>query len=258
MKTKVKNLKWMAVLTLALALTFGSSMTAFAYSDETAGKVTITSDEIIIGEPEEGAVESDSVEPVEPEEGAADEESMADEISGLLTPDGNLTLVDDLDTKTSEELQFMTVQTRDGSYFYLIVDRSGEENNVYFLNAVDAADLMAMLSEDEQETYAELLTGEDAEEEPPILIDEVEEEMDVTENAADAKKQSNSAIPMLAVFLVLGSAGLAAYYFLKIKPEKEKADIDEELEFDDDEGYEEADFNEEGEDQGEQNEGNEA
>lgn len=247
MKTRKKNLKWMAVLTMALALTFGSSMTAFAYSDETAGTVTITSDEIIIGEPEE-VVESALV---EDEDGTEDEESMSDEISGLLTPDGNLTLVDDLGAEASEELQFMTVQTRDGSYFYLIVDRSGEENNVYFLNAVDAADLMAMLSEDEQETYAELLTGEDVEEETPILIDEVEEDAEAAEDAADAKKQSNSAIPLLAVFLVLGGAGLAAYYFLKIKPEKEKANIDEELEFDDDEGYEEADFNEEGEDQDE-------
>ena len=72
-----------------------------------------------------------------------------------LTPEGNLMLVDDFDdsgnTADDEAVQpgkqFITVQTRAGNYFYIIIDRSGEQENVYFLNMVDDSDLFALLEE---------------------------------------------------------------------------------------------------------------
>lgn len=61
---------------------------------------------------------------------------------GALTPDGTGTI---LDYATSEDdKQFYTITTEDGSIFYLIIDGRREENNVYFLNAVTIADLMAL------------------------------------------------------------------------------------------------------------------
>ncbi len=66
------------------------------------------------------------------------------------TPDGQLTLIDDFeyvgmdaDGNTLSK-QFLTVETRDGHYFYIIIDRTGDTENVYFLNQVDAADLSAI------------------------------------------------------------------------------------------------------------------
>ena len=39
-----------------------------------------------------------------------------------ITPDGNLTLVDDFSGETSSGKQFVTLVTKNGNYFYLIID----------------------------------------------------------------------------------------------------------------------------------------
>jgi len=64
-----------------------------------------------------------------------------------LTPDGNLTLVDDIKVEESKDKQFVTLQSKNGNYFYLVIDRSGDKENVYFLNLVDEADLMALIED---------------------------------------------------------------------------------------------------------------
>lgn len=70
-----------------------------------------------------------------------------------LTPEGNLTLVDDIDGEASEDKQFITVVTKNGNYFYIIVDRAAEgDNTVHFLNLVDEADLMALIEDGKKET----------------------------------------------------------------------------------------------------------
>ena len=73
------------------------------------------------------------------------------------TPTGNLTLIDDIlqtevyateDTELQEK-QFITLQSKSGNYFYLVIDRTGDTENVYFMNLVDEADLMALIEENE-------------------------------------------------------------------------------------------------------------
>ncbi len=74
-----------------------------------------------------------------------------------LTPNGNMDLVDDIlqdesyytvqDQKILKDKQFITVQTKNGNYFYIIIDRSGETENVYFLNLVDETDLFTLLED---------------------------------------------------------------------------------------------------------------
>ena len=92
-----------------------------------------------------------------------DEGNSNQEMAPPLTPSGNLTLVDDIrqedkstdapaneDNQTNNELenkQFITVQSKNGNYFYLVIDRSGETENVYFLNMVDESDLLALIEE---------------------------------------------------------------------------------------------------------------
>lgn len=43
--------------------------------------------------------------------------------SAALTPDGNLTLIDDIGSTTAAGKQFITVETKNGNVFYLIIDR---------------------------------------------------------------------------------------------------------------------------------------
>ena len=62
-----------------------------------------------------------------------------------LTPDGNLEIVDDI---VQEDKQFITVKSRSGAEFYIVIDRSRDSDNVYFLNQVDDVDLFALLEED--------------------------------------------------------------------------------------------------------------
>ena len=62
-----------------------------------------------------------------------------------LTPDGNLEIVDYI---VHEDKQFITVKSRSGAEFYIVIDRSLDSDNVYFLNQVDDVDLFALLEED--------------------------------------------------------------------------------------------------------------
>ena len=66
-----------------------------------------------------------------------------------LTPDGNLSLIDDIGSSTRCGKQFITVKTRNGNVFYLIIDRDDEgEETVHFLNQVDEADLLTLMGDD--------------------------------------------------------------------------------------------------------------
>lgn len=61
------------------------------------------------------------------------------EDSPALTPEGNAALVDDF----GGNKQLITVTTKAGNYFYILIDRANEdkETAVHFLNQVDEADL---------------------------------------------------------------------------------------------------------------------
>lgn len=72
-----------------------------------------------------------------------------------LTPEGNLTLVDDI----IADKQFITVVSKGGNYFYIIIDNAAEgENTVHFLNQVDEADLLALMDEEQIESLGSVVT----------------------------------------------------------------------------------------------------
>lgn len=77
------------------------------------------------------------------------EQLMGGSGGAALTPDGNLSLIDDIGSSTRSGKQFITVETRNGNVFYLIIDRDDEgEEAVHFLNQVDEADLLTLMGDD--------------------------------------------------------------------------------------------------------------
>ena len=151
-----------------------------------------------------------------------------------LTPDGNLSLIDDIGTTGGK--QFITLQTKAGNTFYLIIDRDDEgEQTVHFLNQVDEADLMALTEDGEAapetctcttkcaagavntncpvcKTNMTECTGPEPEPQEPEETEQPQED--------EAK---GSGMGGLVVFLVVALiGGGAALYFFKFK--KPKAD----------------------------------
>ena len=77
------------------------------------------------------------------------EQLMGGSGDAALMPDGNLSLIDDIGSSTRSGKQFITVETRNGNVFYLIIDRDDEgEETVHFLNQVDEADLLTLMGDD--------------------------------------------------------------------------------------------------------------
>lgn len=184
-----------------------------------------------------------------------------------LTPNGNLTLIDDIGPKKGEGQQFITLESKNGNTFYLVIDRDDKgTENVHFLNLVDEADLFALIEDEENgsgaivqtctctdkcqpgdvntlcpvcRTNMSECTGKE-----PVTETEPADDPD-TEPDADEPEQKNGSSAILLVVLLLAGGGGAAYYFLKVKKSQPKSkgpvdldDYDYGEDEDDDEEYE--------------------
>lgn len=146
-----------------------------------------------------------------------------------LTLEGNLTLVDDIAGEASDDKQFITVITKGGNYFYIIIDRAEDgENTVHFLNLVDEADLMALIEDGEIETQGTTVTQQ---------VETAPEETAEPESE-QATEASNGMGGILIVVLILALAGGGAFYYFRVmKPKqstKGSTGLDD-FDFDDDE-----------------------
>ena len=78
--------------------------------------------------------------------------TITEQDTGPLTPEGNLTVVDDYQTTFSDGTaqQFITLVSKSGAYFYLIIDRAADgDQTAHFLNMVDEADLLVLMDEED-------------------------------------------------------------------------------------------------------------
>ena len=219
----MKMMNKFCALMLSVALCAGMAAPAFAYGGEPTEEVeqpvlTSTTDE-------------------------EDVVTVTDEETGALTPEGNLTLVDDYHTDYSDKSgqQFITLVSKSGNTFYLVIDRNAKgQQTVHFMNLVDEADLLALMEEDAANAYtAEKEAAAQAEQERK------QAEEDAKKAAASGTEQTggNKVTKYAATFLgVLALVGLAAgggiYTFMKQKQKKqaEKEALDPDANYTEDKG----------------------
>ena len=228
-----KRIRFLTVLAVCVMVLSCFSVTAFAYADDTEQNLPVT-------------------EATQPEDTPAAEIEPGEPFAG----DGNALTRDLLYDKATNK-QFITIQTKNGNTFYIVIDYDApvnedeEQYKTYFLNLVDERDLTDLLDEEDipavvcdctdkceagkvntscpvcKNNMSEC-TGKTAETEAPTT------EPDPSE--VEQPKKNNSIGMIIGVIAVVGIGGAAYYYFKFIRGRKQK---DEDLDFFDDEGYEE-------------------
>ena len=177
-----------------------------------------------------------------------EEEAETPEPGTGFTSEGNAVTRDLLYDKATNK-QFVTLETKDGTVFYLVIDYDSpvneeeEQYQTYFLNLVDAADLAALVGEEETEpeeqapplcscrercqvgkidTTCPVCTadftaclGEEPEPEPePEPVPEVQQPVE------EPKEGSSSAVAAVILLLVILAGG--AVFVVKLLRRKEK------------------------------------
>lgn len=165
-----------------------------------------------------------------------------------LTPEGNATLVDDF----YGDKQLITVTTKAGNYFYILIDRANEdaETAVHFLNQVDEADLMALIEDGEAQeapavcTCTEKCQAGAVNTSCPVCsvnMSEcagVEPEVEPEPEPEEEKSGGMGALALVLVLLVLGGGGAFAYIKFIRPNQAAKASADpDDYDFADEEEY---------------------
>ena len=206
----MKMMNKFCALMLSVALCAGMAAPAFAFEGEAA------------------PVEQ----PVLPEVVEEDVVTVTDETSGALTPEGNLTLVDDYHTDYSDGSgqQFITLVSKSGNTFYLVIDRNAKgQQTVHFMNLVDEADLLSLMEEEEADAYtAEKEAAAQAEQDR--LKAEEEAKKAAEEAAASGTEQPKEnkvtkyAGAFLGVVVLIALAAGGGFYFYRQQMQKKKAE----------------------------------
>ena len=235
------KIKKLGALLVSAALCVGMAAPAFAFEGEAA------------------PVEQ----PVLPEVVEEDVVTVTDETSGALTPEGNLTLVDDYHTSYSDGSgqQFITLVSKSGATFYLVIDRNAKgQQTVHFMNLVDEADLLALMEEEDADAYtAEKEAAAQAEQERKQAEEDAKKAAEEAEASGSEQTGGNKVTKYAATFLgVLALVGLAAgggiYTFMKQKQKKqaEKEALDPDANYTEDKGDFEIPVEDEPEETGEE------
>lgn len=141
-----------------------------------------------------------------------------------LTPDGNLSMVDDVIVTDEEHKQFIIAESKNGNYFYIVIDKTKNSENVYLLNMVDEADLIAL-------TKGETVTLEPTTTPEITVPDTLEDGTDI--EPLEEEPNNNT---MLLIALVLGLVGLGgAYYFFFMRNKSVKPTAPSNIDFEEDE-----------------------
>ena len=173
--------------------------------------------------------------------------TVTDETSGALTPEGNLTLVDDYHTNYSDGSgqQFITLVSKSGNTFYLVIDRNAKgQQTVHFMNLVDEADLLALMEEEDADAYtAEKEAAAQAEQDRMKAEEEAKKAAEEAAASGTEQPKENKVTKIASGFLgvvvlIALAAGGIFYAFTKQKQKKqaEKEALDPDANYTEDKG----------------------
>ena len=229
-----KKFRFLTVLAVCVMVLSCFSVTAFAYADDTEQNLPVTEQPSRNSSPQ-------SLPPLK-----------SRRVSRLTMSNAHTR---DLLYDKATNKQFITVQTKNGNTFFIVIDYDApinedeEQYQTYFLNMVDESDLLALLDDD---TAAALTTCNCKEKcaagqvntDCPVCKTNMSEctgtapvtpepDKDAETDAPAPKPEKKSNIGMILVIFVLAGAAGAAYYYIKfVKGRKPK---DEDMDFFDDE-----------------------
>ena len=173
--------------------------------------------------------------------------TVTDETSGALTPEGNLTLVDDYHTNYSDGSgqQFITLVSKSGNTFYLVIDRNAKgQQTVHFMNLVDEADLLTLMEEEGADAYtAEKEAAAQAEQDRMKAEEEAKKAAEEAAASGTEQPKENKVTKIASGFLgvvvlIALAAGGIFYAFTKQKQKKqaEKEALDPDANYTEDKG----------------------
>lgn len=234
------KIKKLGALLASAVLCAGMAAPAFAFEGETA--------------PVEQPVLPEMVEDIV---------TVTDETSGALTPEGNLTLVDDYHTNYSDGSgqQFITLVSKSGATFYLVIDRNAKgQQTVHFMNLVDEADLLSLMEDEDADAYtAEKEAAAQAELERKQAEEDAKKAEEEAAASGTEQPKENKITKYAATFLgmialVALAAGGGFYAFMKQKQKKqaEKEALDPDADYTEDKGDFEIPVEDEPEETGEE------
>lgn len=149
-------------------------------------------------------------------QGTQEETETSKENENALTPDGNMTLVDDISSTTDSNKQFITLVTKTGNYFYLIIDRDDKGNNtVHFLNQVDEEDLFSLMKEEDAQAIKDEI------EKQKESVEEKTETVTVVEK--EEKQDSKMNLNFMPLVVVIGLSVLFGGTLFLAKTKNKKA-----------------------------------
>ena len=223
----MKMMNKVCALVLSVALCAGMAAPAFAYG----------------GEPVEEVEQPVLTSTIDEE----DVVTVTDEESGALTPEGNLTLVDDYHTSYSDGSgqQFITLVSKSGNTFYLVIDRNSKgAQTVHFMNLVDEADLLALMEEEDADAYtAEKEAAAQAERDKLKAEEEAKKAAEEAAASGTEQPKENKVTKFASGFLgvvvlIALAAGGGFYVFAKQKQKKqeEKEALDPDANYTEDKG----------------------
>ena len=218
------KIKKLGALLVSVALCAGMAAPAFAFEGEAA--------------PVEQPILPEVVEDVV---------TVTGETSGALTPEGNLTLVDDYHTDYSDGSgqQFITLVSKSGNTFYLVIDRNAKgQQTVHFMNLVDEADLLALMEGEEADAYtAEKEAAAQAEQDRLKAEEEAKKAAEEAAASGTEHPKENKVTKIASGFLgvvvlIALAAGGGFYAFTKQKQKKqaEKEALDPDANYTEDKG----------------------